>query len=216
MSHLKHHLKTSIYFFWSIFLKGLLTLLPIMLTIAILNFSFKVLKSWLRPIYNLEPAYLKAIPFSEFLLTFFFILLVGIILNVFILHTFWIAFEKIIGKIPLVRPIYAGIKQLINAFNPQDQSSFKQVVLIEFPRKGSFSIGFMTGEVPEALSPQPENIFYSVFVPTTPNPTAGFFLMIDKENVRITNLTRQEAMALIMSGGIIQPERFTEKKHLNS
>lgn len=208
---LKEQLKSVGYFLWSIFLKGFLTLLPITLTVAVLNLSFRILKNWLRPIYNLEPEFLKQVPFSEFLLTFFFILLIGIILNVFLLHSFWTAFENLIGKIPLVRPIYAGIKQLVQAFNPHDNGSFKHVVLIEFPRQGIYSIGFMTSEAPTDLSPDTKTTYYNVFIPTTPNPTAGFFLIIPKENVQITTLSRQEAMALIISGGIIQPERFTQK-----
>lgn len=206
------YLKQGLYYIWKLFLKGFLTLLPITLTIALLSFSFKILKNWLRPIYNLEPEFLKAIPFSEFLLTFSFILLVGLILNVFFLKRFWNFLEHLLGKIPLIRPIYAGIKQLVQAFNPDDNQSFKQVVLIEFPREGTYSIGFMTSEAPIELSPNKNVRYYNVFIPTTPNPTAGFFLIVPKENVRITNLTRQEAMALIISGGIIQPERFTYLK----
>ena len=208
VKHIKRKWKKGIYLVWSIFLKGLLTLLPITLTIALLNFSFKILKSWLRPIYELEPYWLQTIPFSEFFLTFIFIIIIGTILNFFVLRSLWTACEQLIGKIPLVRPIYTGIKQLVEAFNPHDNQSFKHVVLIEFPRKGIFSIGFMTSEVSPDLSPDLHTTFYNVFLPTTPNPTAGFFLIIPKENVQITNLSRQEAMALIISGGIITPERF--------
>ena len=204
------NLKQIFYFVWSIFLKGLLAILPITLTIAIFNLSFKILKGWLRPIYQLEPAYLKAIPFSEFLLTFFVILAIGTILNIFVLRVFWATFEKLIGKIPLVRPLYAGIKQLVQAFNPHDSVSFKHVVLIEFPRKGIYSIGFMTSEAPLELSPNKQIMYYNVFLPTTPNPTAGFFLIVPKEEVQITTLSRQEAMALIISGGMIQPDRFNQ------
>ncbi len=211
MLDIKKKIRTIFYMIWSIFIKGFLTLLPITLTVAILNLSFKMIKNWLQPIYNLEPSFLKAIPFSEFLLTFLFVLIIGGILNIFILRSFWSAFETVIGKIPLVRPIYAGIKQLVQAFNPHDNESFKHVVLIEFPRKGVYSIGFMTSEIPAELSPNSQITYYSVFVPTTPNPTAGFFLMVDKESVQITTLSRQEAMALIISGGIIQPERFASK-----
>jgi len=208
-------IKKVLYFLWGIFLKGLLTLLPVTLTIALLNFSFKILKSWLRPIYNLEPEFLREIPFSEFLLTFFFIVIIGIILNVLVLNSLWATFENLIGKIPLVRPIYNGIKQLIQAFNPDDKHSFKHVVYIEFPRKDVYSIGFMTGETPASISPDSKNVYYNVFIPTTPNPTAGFFLMVLKEQVIITELTRQEAMALIMSGGIIQPHRMNNGHEQN-
>lgn len=206
----QHH-NSIIYFFWSSFLKGFLTLLPLTLTVAILNISFRILKNWLKPIYQLEPEFLKAIPFSEFLLTFFFIIIVGIIMNTFILSSLWAMFETLIGKIPLVRPIYAGTKQLVQAFNPHDNTTFKYVVIIEFPRQGAYSIGFMTSEAPAQLSPQPNTVYYNIFIPTTPNPTAGFFLIVPKHDVQITNLTRQEAMALIISGGIIQPERFNNK-----
>jgi uncharacterized membrane protein len=211
LARLKSTLKSIGYFIWSLFFKGFLTLLPIILTGAVLTFSFKVLKKWLHPIYNLEPDFLKAIPFSEFLLTFFFILFVGLILNIFFLNSLWATFETILGKIPLIRPIYAGIKQLVHAFNPHDKESFKHVVLTEFPRQGVYSIGFMTGETPTELSGHQTTVYYNVFIPTTPNPTAGFFLIIPKEQVIITTLSRQEAMALIISGGIIQPERLTNQ-----
>lgn len=153
ISSFKKTIQSGLYFLWSIFLKGLLTILPLALTLAIINFSFKFLKSWLRPIYELEPEYLKAIPFSEFLLTFFVVVIIGVFLNIFVLHSLVGAFESLIGKIPLIRPIYIGIKQLVQAFNPHDQQSFKHVVLIEFPRPGIYSIGFMTSEVNTEISP---------------------------------------------------------------
>jgi len=212
MQNIKKNIKSIFYFLFSYFIKGLLTLLPVALTIAVLNISFKMLKNWLKPVYDLEPELLKAIPFSEFLLTFFVIIIIGIVLNIFILNSFWIMFENFIAKIPLVRPIYAGIKQLVDAFNPHDKDSIKHVVLIEFPRKGMYTIGFMTSEISPQLSPDAQTTFYNVFVPATPNPTSGFYFMVEKESVRIINLSRQEAMALIMSGGIIQPERFGDKK----
>ncbi len=212
MKSITKKIKNAIYKLWSIFLKGLLALLPITITVALLNFSFKLLKKWLHPIYQLEPEFLKAIPFSEFLLTFFVICIIGIILNFFILRSLWHFFELLIGKIPLVHPVYKAVKQLVQAFNPHNDQSFKHVVLIEFPRKDIYSIGFMTSEVPAQLSPNKNHTYYNIFLPTTPNPTAGFFLMVDKNNVQITNLSRQEAMALIMSGGIILPDHLSEKK----
>lgn len=210
MPSVKKNFKRIFYFLFSYFIKGLLTVLPIALTITVLTISIKMLKNWLRPIYDLEPEFLKAIPFSEFLLTFFVIIFIGIILNIFILNSFWIMFESFIARIPLVRPIYAGIKQLVDAFNPHDKDGIKHVVLIEFPRKGMYTIGFMTSEITPQLSPDSQTTFYNVFVPATPNPTSGFYFMVAKDSIRIINLSRQEAMALIMSGGIIQPERFNE------
>lgn len=197
---------------WSLFVSGLLTLLPITLTIAIFNVSFKILKGWLAPIRNFEPELLRAIPFSELFLVLIFIVLIGIVLKVFILQTLIHALERIVFKMPLVRTLYSGIKQLVHAFNPQDKVSFKRVVLIEFPRQGIYSVGFLTSELPEELSPEKSKAYFNIFVPTTPNPTTGFFFMVSREHFLETQLSRQEAMALIISGGIIQPERFTKSQ----
>lgn len=205
IAYLKHRFGQLFYFVWSLFLKGFLALLPITLTIGLLTFTFKKLKGWLHPIYELEPAFLKAIPFSEFLLTFFVILAMGFILNSFILQSFWDSFENLVNKIPIVRPIYSGIKQLVQALNPDDQSSFKQVVLIEFPKKGVYTVGFVTSEFATHLSPNQTDAYYTVFVPTTPNPTSGFFLVVNKYDAQILSMSRQEAMTMIISGGTIQP-----------
>ena len=205
-------LRTAIDGAWSLFLKGLLTLLPIALTLAIFNVSFKILKRWLAPLSHIQPPFITGLPFSEVIVALVVIFLVGIILDVFLLHWLVHAFEKLISRIPLVRPIYAGIKQLVHAFNPQDKISFKQVVLVEFPRKGIYSLGFLTSQLPSDLLKDGDHTYFSVFVPTTPNPTTGFFLVVAPEHFTLVNLSRQEAMALIISGGIIQPERFTQKQ----
>lgn len=205
INRFKHRLITFFYVIWSLFLKGFLALLPITLTIGLLTFTFKKLKGWLHPIYELEPAFLKAIPFSEFLLTFSVILLMGFILNSFILQSLWDAFENLVSKIPIIRPIYNGIKQLVQALNPDDNSNFKQVVLVEFPHKGTYTVGFVTNELSNQLSPDSSSSYYTVFVPTTPNPTSGFFFMVQKDQAKILNITRQEAMTFIISGGTIQP-----------
>lgn len=205
ITQFKHGLNQLFYFIWSLFLRGFLALLPITLTIGLLTFTFKKLKEWLHPIYQMEPSFLKAIPFSEFLLTFAVILIMGFILNFFILQSFWDTFEKLVTKIPIVRPIYNGIKQLVQALNPDDQSNFKQVVLVEFPKKGVYTVGFVTSEFSTHLSPNHLETYFTVFVPTTPNPTSGFFLIVNKNDVQQLNMSRQEAMTMIISGGTIQP-----------
>src|SRR5581483_1390725 len=190
---------------WSLFLNGLFTLLPLTITIAFFSFSLGLLKSWLAPIHYMLPAPLAKIPHSEIILGVIFVLLMGMILRFFILQTLLSATEYIIVRIPLIRPVYTGIKQLVQAFSPQDTLSFKKVVLIEFPRKGAYSIGLVTSQAPQELVPGSSQEFVCVFVPTTPNPTTGFFMLVAADEVKVVDLTRQEAMALIISGGIIQP-----------
>jgi uncharacterized membrane protein len=198
---------------WSLFLSGLFTILPITLTIAVFNFSFKLVKGWVQPVQHYMPDCLIRIPHSEILLVIIFIFVMGIIMQVFILRSVVHSLEKIIFKLPLIRPIYSGIKQLVDAFSPQDTNSFKHVVLVEFPRVGTYSVGFVTSEVPHELSPTKtdQEGFVCVFIPTTPNPTTGFFIFLPHKDVTIVDLTRQEAMALIISGGIIQPNRFIKR-----
>src|SRR5205814_2238520 len=93
-----------------------------------------------------------------------------------------------------------------HGFSPQDTSSFKDVAMIEFPRKGVYSLGFISIEAPVALSPDPAKKHFCVFIPTTPNPTTGFFIYAPAEEIREIPLSRQDAMALIISGGIVQPD----------
>lgn len=194
---------------WSFFASGLLTILPLALTVALFHFSLRLLKGWFEPIQKiLLGTRLGEIPHIEIITVFALIFIIGMLMKIFILHSLVIAIEKIIFRIPLVRAVYSGIKQLVHAFNPHDKVSFKKVVLIEFPRKGTFSIGFLTGSMPADISPGKGEKFYNVFVPHTPNPTSGFLVMVSEEEISIVDLTRQEAMALIISGGIIIPERL--------
>ena len=195
----------------TLFLSGLLTILPLTLTIALFNLSYKMLKSILRPVYRLEPEWLRMIPASEFILSLVIILIIGLIMRVFFLRSIVDGIENLIFKIPLLRPTYAGIKQLVQAFNPHDHTKFKKVVLVEFPAQNCYSIGFLTGNFHPSLAPSSQ-IYWNVFIPMTPNPTHGFFVVTQESRVKVLDISRQEAMALIISGGIIQPERLAKSE----
>ncbi len=196
---------------WSLFLSGLITLLPITITFVIFNLTFTILRGWLEPIQQLRPAFFKAIPFSEFIIVIAAIFLVGILLKSFVFKPILHSIEGLISRIPLVRPVYVGVKQLVHAFSPQDKQSFKKVVLVEFPRTGVYSVGFVTSEIAPEFSPQTSNRYVSVFIPTTPNPTSGFLILLPETQVVTVNLSHQEAMAVIISGGIIQPNRLKDQ-----
>lgn len=200
-------------YLWSLFLNGLFTILPITLTIIIFNASFKLIIGWFEPLQAyIKPTILGTIPYAEVVLIIVSIFLIGTIMKILVLRTIIHAIEGLFFKIPLIRPVYSGIKQLVQAFSIQDKITFQNVVVVEFPRKGIYSLGFMTSELPTEIAPQNGENFYNIFIPTTPNPTSGYFVMISQESVRTIDLTRQEAMAMIISGGIIQPERFGHKK----
>ena len=195
-----------------VFLGGLIFLLPITITFALFSFFFNLIKSWLVPLRKLHIPVLEAIPQHEILLIILFILFVGILLRIFILKPLVQFIEDLFSKIPLIRTVYSGVKQLTHAFTSHDQMSFKKIVIVEFPLKGIYSIGFLTSQVPHQISPATDKKFVNIYIPTTPNPTTGFFVMVPEGDYKETDLTRQEATALIISGGILQPERYIKKE----
>jgi uncharacterized membrane protein len=197
----------------SLFISGLFTILPLTITLIILTSVFRFIARWLAPLNRfLGPTFLGTVPYAEVFLIFLAILGIGLIYRIFIVRSLIHALDALFGSIPLVSPIYSGVRQLIRAFSAQDGFTFKQVVLVEFPRQGVYSIGFVTSKLPDHLIPANSQPLYGIYIPTTPNPATGYFVAIAQEGFTVVDLTRQEAMALIMSGGIVQPERFTPKQ----
>lgn len=190
----------------SLFLTGLFSLLPITLTIAVFTLTLRVLQSWLEPLKRFGLPFLGTIPYSELILAIIIIFIAGTLYNMFILRPIIHAIENLFSRIPLIRPVYSGIKKLVEAFSFQDKVSFTKVVRIEFPRPGIYSIGFLANQVDAKIAPDTNKKYHSIFIPTTPNPTSGFLVIVPEDHIEIIEITRQEAMAMIISGGIIQPE----------
>jgi uncharacterized membrane protein len=115
------------------------------------------------------------------------------------------AWESLLSRIPLVRSLYAGIKQILEAVLATDAKSFRKVLLIEYPRKGVWSLAFMTsdklGEVQNKTKPD----VISVFIPTTPNPTSGFVLMVPEDEVIPLDMSVEEGLKMIISMGVVVP-----------
>jgi uncharacterized membrane protein len=199
----------------SIFLSGLFALLPLAITVALITFVFRLVNHWLEPLNYFISQYLgiKYPYIAGIVLVLLFILFVGTILRVFLLRTIARALESMIASLPIIRPVYTGVKQLIHAFNFKDELSFKNVVLVQFPRKGMYSVGFVTSELSSWLTLPEEDTerHYNIFIPTTPNPTSGFFIIARESELQVLDITRQEAIAMIISGGIIQPKRTPEE-----
>ncbi len=204
-------LSRFIHFLWSLFLNGLFTILPLTLTAALTIFSFKLVVGWLEPLHRFVEGTIFDVPYSEVILIIVFIFLIGAVLKLLILRPIIHAVEALIAQIPLIRPIYAGIKQLVDAFSIQNKITFKQVVLVEFPRKGLYSLAFLTSELPQEIAPNSTQQFFNIFIPTTPNPTSGYFIILPEQDITKINISRQEAMAMIISGGIIQPESLAKR-----
>ena len=198
----------------NIFLAGLLVALPISLTIFILSFLFRSLDT-LSPVFTHWLILLGAplpqgyrIPFLGVIMTFVIVFLVGAVTtNIFgkkLLHL-W---EEIIEKIPFVRRIYKGTKQVVSSFATMDTTSFTKVILIEFPRKGAHAIGFVTGKTRGEIKHITSDNHLKIFVPTTPNPTSGFIIFAESSEFIELDMTIEEGIKFVISGGIVSPEQI--------
>jgi uncharacterized membrane protein len=196
-----------------IFITGMLITIPIALTWIILNFLFKNLDS-LAPVFTnllikmhvpIPEGY--RIPFLGVIMTLLSILLIGMFAtNIFGKRLVHLG-ERIVEKIPFVRRIYGGIKQVVLSFANADTTGFSRVVLIEFPRRGINAIGFVTGEARGEVQRLTKDKVINVFVPTTPNPTSGFLVFAPPEEVIDISMSIEEGVKYVISGGIVDPAR---------
>ena len=114
--------------------------------------------------------------------------------------------REALERLPVVRTIYSPVQKLMETMTSPDRKGFKQVILFEYPRRGLWTLGFVAGEVPAEGEAQAAN---SVFIPTAPNPTTGFMLIIPRGELRLTNLTVEEAFQMIVSAGSAVPLKLT-------
>jgi uncharacterized membrane protein len=186
------------------FITGILVLLPLALTFWILK---ALLQSMERLIGDPLQQYLHIyIPGIGIILLICLILLVGIFARNFIGKKLGQLGEKILSKIPLVRNIYSSIKQLIYTIFAQGKSNFRGVVLVEYPRRGAYSIGFITGETRGEVQQITNGTMVNVFIPTTPNPTSGFFILFPETEIKLLHMTVEEGLKMIISAGMVTPK----------
>jgi len=182
------------------FIAGAIVIIPIWVTILLV----KALINVMDKTFSLLPSALQPktyVPFTgiEILIAFVFILLVGFLVNNIIGNKMVVTGEKLLSKIPIVRTIYHGVKHLTKGI-VGDKKIFSQVVLIEFPIKGLKFIGFVTGSDTFATDQGKQKVF-KIFIPTTPNPTSGFFCYAPEDRVEKMKITVDEAFKLIISAG---------------
>ena len=187
------------------FITGIVVLIPIGFTLYLsrflINISTKLVPAGLNP-NNYIP---YAIPGIEILLTIIFITIVGGLSLSFLGKKILQIVDNLFKRIPILRTIYSAIVQLTDSFRNQEGSK-KSVVLIEYPRKGSWAVGFATKENKGELKDKTNKELINVFVPTTPNPTSGFLLMFPKEDVIYLDMGFEEASKFIVSAGTSNPK----------
>ena len=187
------------------FIAGIVTLIPIgitvYVTIFLVSISSKMLPKEINPNHYLP----YNIPGVEIIISLLLITLIGWLSLSFIGKSLLNLFNKNLKKIPILRTIYSALGQMTETFTKTDKEK-KNVVLVEYPRKGSWAVGFATKENSGEISNKTKKKLINVFVPTTPNPTSGFLLMFPKEEVIYLDLTFEEASKFIVSAGTSNPK----------
>ena len=191
--------------FRNYFITGVVVLIPIgitvYLTLFIINISSKILPKELNPNHYLP----YNIPGVEIFISIILITFIGWLSLSFIGRKLLKIFEDILQKIPILRTIYSAIAQMTDTFT-KNQGKTKNVVLVEYPRKGSWAVGFATKENTREISNKTKHNLVNVFIPTTPNPTSGFLLMFPKEEVIYLDITFEQASKFIVSAGTSDPK----------
>jgi len=187
------------------FFTGIVVLVPIGITLYLTKFFISI-SSKLIPTEINPNSYLPfSIPGLEILLSVIFITIIGGLSLSFIGRKILQLVNDLFRKIPILRTIYSAIGQMTETFAPKRKSK-KSVVLIEYPRKGSWAVGFVTKENKGEISKKTNKNLVNVFVPTTPNPTSGFLLMFPKDEVIYLNMSFEEASKFIVSAGTSSPK----------
>jgi uncharacterized membrane protein len=196
--------------FRNAFLSGALLLAPLAVTIWIIKQVIEFFGGTIRPIYEgYLPSSLQRIPFFwDFLGTIVVVLLItafGFLSNYVFGKYFFSVGERAIQRIPGIGAVYNSVKQIVATFGSQNRNLFSKVVMVEYPRKGVWTLGFLTnksqGEAQSAIGSD----IWTVFVPTTPNPTSGFLLLLPKKDVIELEMSVGEGMKMLISGGAVMP-----------
>ena len=195
--------------FKSYFVTGIIVIVPLLLTYIVI----RALVNTLGKLFALLPPNLQPqtyIPFFgvEIIIAFILVILIGFLVSNFLGRKFYRIGEKILAKIPIVKTIYQGVKQLTTGI-VSDKKMFSKVVLIQFPVRNLHQIGFVTGEDKHFIKNNQGQKMLKIFIPTTPNPTSGFFCIVPESEVQYLDLTADEAFSLIISAGSAEPEKIT-------
>ena len=179
---------------------GLATLLPLYFTFIVVKFLFISLEETSGPL-------LKKLGFNipglGIILTIILIYILGLLVTNFLGKKIFKLGEKVVKKVPVVNIIYSTLKQITDTFTKGSKDTFKGAIYIQYPRRGLWTMAFISGE---SISKQGV-AYYHVFVPTTPNPTSGFFLLVPQSDSVKTGMSVEDGLKTIISGGLLAPEQ---------
>lgn len=186
---------------------GLLITLPVLFTVYILWIVFRFIDGiWGKFInYYLKKHLGFSIPGLGFILGIATVIIVGFIATNFFGKKIFKAIENWFLKLPLIRQIYPTAKQIVDSFISKESPAFKKVVLVEYPSKGIWSVGFLTNDGFKEAEEKSGRELVHVLIGTTPTPLSGFLILVPKDEIKILDISIEEGIKLVVSGGIVKP-----------
>ena len=186
---------------------GILVTAPIAITISLIWLIIDLVDNLVKSV--LPETYYSLLPFnfpgSGLILTLLALITIGFF-AAGVLGKYLVKIgEDIVARMPIVRSVYGALKQIFETVLAQQSNAFRQVVLVEYPRRGIFALGFVTGVTEGEVQTLTDDTVINIFLPTTPNPTSGFLLFIPKRDLVVLDMTVEEGIKMVISGGIVTP-----------
>lgn len=192
------------------FVRGMVVIIPLGLTYWFFSAFLNAIDGILSPIY--ERLLGQKVPGLGLLSMVVLVLTVGLLSRNLVARLIFSWLEKFLGSVPFVRGVYGAIKDLIGAFTVGGKGrTFRHVVLVEYPRPGLYTIAFVTNEMTFSGSANRSMDFVNVYIPNPPNPTSGMLILVPKKDLIVLDLTIEQGLKLVLSGGIVTPELLKEK-----
>ena len=188
---------------------GLLVWIPIMVTVWVVRFLARILDQSLLLLpspWRPEALFGMYVPGLGVILSLLLLLLTGVLVTNLFGGRMVRGLESLVRRVPVIGPVYSGAKTFSETVLTDKGSSFKQVVMVEFPRKGVYSIGFITSHELEEAQHKTEQVVTCVFVPTTPNPTTGFIILVPRDEVVYMDMTVDDAFKMLLTLGVVVPK----------
>ena len=192
---------------------GLLVWIPLAITLWVLHLIVTTMDQTLTLLPPaVLPEFTHSIPGLGVVLTILVVLLTGVLASNILGQRLLGVWERILGRIPVVKSIYSGVKQVSDTLFTPGGQAFRKALLVQYPRPGSWTIAFQTGQPGGDVVNHLKGDYVSVYVPTTPNPTSGFFLMMPRQDVIELDMSVDEALKYVVSMGVVSPGNGRKKK----
>ena len=193
------------------FVRGIGVLIPVFITFWFFSTMLNWMDSFLSPV--IEQFIGRPAPGLGFAAMLILVLLVGLLAKNLVGKIIVAWLEQLLRSIPIVRSVYGAIKDLFGALNPGGTSkTFREVVMVEYPRPGLYCIGFVTNQMIFQPTDRPSTEFTNVYIPNPPNPTSGFLALVPRKDVVTLDLTIEEGLKLVLSGGIVLPGELKQRQ----